>query len=203
MTLAAFPIGLARLPKAIRALLAQAAADAVAAANALDHDAHDPPPQGVVAEPGPGTRAELRRAIARERSAGPERGELLAVMRALEELRTSIDTAHRARAASGSAVPLERLTAITGIIRDLTRTTATSVLLVERDAAARESLHARAHELRDELRVVLRSAHAAIASDGNDPLASLQGNDLLRRLRATGDANTHAMQAIELLASQQ
>jgi uncharacterized protein Yka (UPF0111/DUF47 family) len=199
-------IGFARLPKAVRDLLAEAAADASAAAAALDALARDPRqrPRGaeIVSLEDDADRVthELQRALATARVASQERGQLLHAIEAIDDILDVIDDTAQALPPISHALPHDRLSRTTAVIKDLVRTCMAAPARIEEPLAAREALHERAHALDDELRVELRALQRAVADSEADVLVALRATGLLRQLRSIGQAAIRALRAIEVLA---
>ena len=198
-------IGLARLPRGIRDLLAQAAGTVNAAAAALVTLARDPGNRSSVTEivaledDGDRIAHELRHAAATARVAAHERSPLLKVSEAIDDILDAIESAAHEMAGAGDALPDEELLRATAVVRDLARTAMATVVRLEDPPTAREALHERAHELEDELRADLRAMHASVANAG-DVLVAIRAADVLRGLRSVGEACAQALLAFEVLA---
>ena len=205
-TMSASTIGFARLPKAVRDLLDDAAAAATSAAGALETLARDPTRDTALAQIVDLERDddrithELQHALTVARLGKDERGELLHTIQAIDDVLDAIDDAARDLPRANEALQHEPLQRASSVIRDLVRTSMAAVARIEEPAAARETLHQRAHELDRELRIELRTMQALIA-DTNDALAVVRAAGLLRRLRSIGQACTRALLAVEVLAA--
>jgi uncharacterized protein Yka (UPF0111/DUF47 family) len=199
-------IGLARLPRAVRELLSEAARGATSAATALKTLARDTIQRAELAEivsledDGDRIVHELQHTLAGARVASEERGELLHVIEAIDDILDGIEHAAHELSRAGDLLPRERLVRATAVISDLARTSMAAVTRIEEPPASREALHERAHELNDELRTELRALQRAIAEHESDVLAALRATTLLRQLRSIGQACIRALRAIEVLA---
>lgn len=204
--MSASTIGFARLPKAVRDLLAEAADDATAAGVALDALARDPRQTTAVAQivslehDGDRITHELQRALASARVASQERSELLHAIEAVDDVLDVIDDAARELPCISDALPRERLIRTTAVIKDLVRTCMAAAGRIEDPPTAREALHERAHELDDELRAELRALQRAVVDGEPDVLVALRATGLLRQLRSIGQASIRALRATEVLA---
>ena len=204
--MSASTIGFARLPKAVRDLLAEAGDAAIAAAVALDALARDARQTTAVAQiigledDGDRIAHELRHEVTSPRVASQERGELLHAIEAVDDVLDAIDDAARELPRISDALPRERLIRTTAVIKDLVRTCMTAAGRIEDPPTAREALHERAHELDDELRAELRVLQRAVADGEPDVLVALRATGLLRQLRSIGQASIRALRATEVLA---
>lgn len=199
-------IGLARLPRALRDLLNEQARTVSAAAPTLEALTRDPSRASAVTEivrlEGEGDRVthEIQHALPTARIASPERGELLHLTQTLDDIVDLIeDVAHELPQLTDS-LPREQLARIGATLKDLVRTTRTAAERIEQPPTAREHLHARAHELANELRVELRAAHHTLVETHDDVLSNVRAAALLRRLREIGQAGTRALLVVEALA---
>jgi uncharacterized protein Yka (UPF0111/DUF47 family) len=138
--------------------------------------------------------------LASARVSRHERAELLHAIEAIDDIVDGIETAAHELPRGASALPRERLARATGVIKDLARTSMAAATLIEEQPASREPLHARAHELNEELRAELRVLHRAVAEHESDVLAASRAITLLRQLRTIGQACNRALRAIEVLA---
>ena len=199
-------IGFARLPKAVRELLLEAARAATAAASALHAHARDATQPAALAQivsledDGDRIVHELQHTLARTRVASHERGELLHAIDAIDDILDGIEVAAHDLSCAGDSLPRERLVRATAVINDLARTSMAAVTRIDEPPASREALHERAHELDDELRTELRALQRTVTDHERDVLAALRASAVLRQLRSIGQACIRALRAIEVLA---
>ena len=159
-------IGFARLPKAVRELLSEAAGAATSAATALNTLARDPTQPAALAEivsledDGDRIVHELAHTLAGARVSSQERGELLHAVEAIDGVLDGIEDAAHDLSRARNSLPRERLVRATAMINDLARTSMAAAARIEEPPASREALHERAHELGDELRTELRACNA-------------------------------------------
>jgi len=199
-------LGGARLPKAVRELLSEAARAATSAATALHTLARDPTQRAALAEivalEGDGDRIvhELRHRLAGARVASQERGELLHAIEAIDDILDGIEDAAHDPSRAGDSLARERLVRVTAVINDLVRTSMAAASRIEEPPASRAALHERAHELNDELPAELRALQCTVTDDESDVLAALRATARLRQLRSIGQACIRALRTIEVLA---
>jgi uncharacterized protein Yka (UPF0111/DUF47 family) len=194
------------MPKAVRELLAEASRSATSAAAALKTLARDTTQRAALSEivslENDGDRIvhELQHTLAGARVASHERGELLHVIEAIDDILDGIEDAAHDLSRAGDSLPRERLVRVTAVISDLARTSMAAVARIEEPPASREPLHERAHELDDELRTELRALQRTVTDHESDVLVALRAAALLRQLRSIGQACINALRAIEVLA---
>jgi uncharacterized protein Yka (UPF0111/DUF47 family) len=143
---------------------------------------------------------ELQHTLAGGHVASQERGGLLHVIEALDDILDRIEDAAHDLSRAGDTLPRERLVRATAVINDLARTSMAAVARIEEPPASREALHERAHELDDELRTELRLLQRSVADNESDVLAAVRAIAVSRQLRAIGQACVRALRAIEVLA---
>jgi len=199
-------IGFARLPKAVRELLSDGARAATSAATSLNALARGATQHAALAEivsledDGDRIVHELQHRLASGHMASQERGGLLHVIEAIDDILDRIEDTARELSRAGDSLPRERLIRATAVISDLARNSMAAVTRIEEPPASREALHERAHELEDELRTDLRALQRTVTDNESDVLAALRATALLRQLRSIGQACIKALRAIEVLA---
>jgi uncharacterized protein Yka (UPF0111/DUF47 family) len=202
-------VGFARLPATLRQLLAEAVANAEAAAVALHTLAAEPRLAGrraneVARLEGEGDRIrhDIQHELRERLVLGSERVALVGVADALDDVVDAIEDAAFRIAHAGGGLDRDRIATLAAVLRDLVRVAARPLLSVEEAGSRSDALHERTHTLREELRQDLRAAKAAAFDDRVDPLDAVRAESVLTGLRLVGEATERLDARIRTLAGE-
>jgi uncharacterized protein Yka (UPF0111/DUF47 family) len=193
-------IGLARLPRRLGALLDEAAGNTAEAARELERlietaDVHAADTIERREQNGDRITHDLARELRHSRLADADRGRILALAEALDDVVDTIDAA--AHEAGCDCRPTSTLLA--GVLRDATRASARAVQALGGGSFEIERELAAIRALVDEGERIMRAASAELLRAG-EPIEAIRGKTCLERVDAALRANRTLAETVERTA---